>query len=65
MKLIALLIGLVVLAFVASGCQQKERYKIVSEGGVIMKIDTDTGQSWRWTSDGGPGGRWAPIDTPH
>jgi len=54
----------VLCALVAlTGCEPKlERYKIVTQRSVILKIDSETGQSWCWVpNENSPGGMWKSI----
>jgi hypothetical protein len=47
-----------------TGCQPKpDRYKVISENGIIIKVDTETGQSWRLRGGGMSGSEeyWEPI----
>ena len=48
-----------------TACQPpRERYRIIMERSVIMKIDTETGQSWCWVANyNGGGGTWKAIPT--
>jgi hypothetical protein len=62
MKTVLVLCALVAL----TACQPKQdRYKIITQGPVILKIDTETGQSWRWMPERDPlsqgGGSWQPV----
>ncbi len=55
-----------VLAFLAlTSCQpQHDRYKIVTQGPIILKMDTETGQSWLWVPDySGNSGSWKAVQT--
>jgi hypothetical protein len=60
MKALSIFCAVIVLA----GCEpeQHDRYKIVTQGPLTFKVDTKTGQSWRWvpTSIDG-GGKWEPV----
>ena len=59
MKILCLLFGLLLIA-----CEAKEdRYKIVTQGSLVMKIDTKTGQAWKW-EPGSDGGEWKPVQNP-
>ena len=61
MKTVCVLCAVIAIA----GCQpQHERYKITTEKSIIIKMDTDTGQSWRWVPDySGNGGTWKAVQT--
>jgi uncharacterized protein YcfL len=52
-------------ALLLIGCEAKEdRYKIITQGSVIMKIDTKTGQAWKWEPSFSGAGEWKPIQNP-
>jgi hypothetical protein len=64
MKAVCVLCALVAL----TACQPKQdkynRYKIITEGPVMLKLDTETGQTWRWVPDySGNGGTWKVVQT--
>jgi hypothetical protein len=45
--------------------QEQDRYQIVTQGAVIMKIDKKTGQAWQWKPRISDGGEWAPVQNPN
>ena len=61
MKTVLVFCALLALA----GCQpRQDRYQIVTQGTLIWKLDTETGQSWRWVPDySGNGGTWKAVQT--
>ena len=65
MKALCLLCAL----FALTGCKPKQqagynRYKIITKGPVMLKLDTETGTTWRWVADySGNGGTWKPVQT--
>ncbi len=60
MKLLTIFLALLLIA-----CEEKQdRYKIVTQGTLIMKIDTKTGKSWKWHPDVDGGGEWQPVQEP-
>jgi hypothetical protein len=61
MKTVCVLCALIAL----TGCQPKQdRYKIITQGSIILKMDTETGDTWRWAPDySGTGGTWKAVKT--
>jgi hypothetical protein len=64
MKTVCVLCALVAL----TACQPKQdkynRYQIITQGPVMLKLDTETGQTWCWVSDySGNGGTWKVVQT--
>ena len=64
MRLACLFCSLLIL----NGCSDRQhsynRYKIITNGPVMLKLDTQTGQTWRWVPDySGNGGSWKSVQT--
>jgi hypothetical protein len=56
-KLLCVFFALLLIA-----CEEKQnRYQIITQGAVIMKIDTKTGKSWKWQPSRDGGGEWRLV----
>ena len=64
MKALCLFCALLVLTGCGPRKQDYNRYKIITEGPVMLKLDTSTGQTWRWVPDyTGNSGSWKQVQT--
>jgi hypothetical protein len=50
-----------ILLFGCDNANESDRYQIVTNGPVMMKIDKKTGQSWKWKPSVDGGGEWELI----
>ena len=56
------IIGLIAVVALTS-CQPKQKYEMIGANpGFIFRLDTETGQSWRFDSSENA---WKPISEPH
>jgi hypothetical protein len=64
MKAVYALSALILLVSCQPQRQKPNRYQIITEGPVMLKLDTETGQTWRWVTDyTGNGGTWKAVQT--